>query len=132
MPLLPRRKTKLHGMLLEHPADGDERCLTCGGACCRSFSDVELTWEEFERLRDLGATRLQLSLTGPHRLLIDYNCEFLIDGRCSIYADRPGICRRFTCIDAGETEKAHRHASDGPSADPSGRPLGIDQPLIAP
>lgn len=101
MPFPPsRRKQKLHGLLLDHPADGDERCLKCGGACCRSFSDVELTWEDFERLHGLGANRLQLSLVGPPRLVIDYNCEFLVKGRCAIYHARPTVCRRFTCIDA--------------------------------
>ena len=97
MPFPNRRKTKLHGILLDHPQDGNERCFTCGGACCRSFSDVELSWEEFERLHDLGATQLQLSLVGRHRLMIDYNCEFLVGGRCRIYEARPDICRRFTC-----------------------------------
>ncbi len=99
MPFPNHRKTKLHGLLLDHPQDGNERCFQCGGACCRSFSDVELSWEEFERLHDLGATQLRLSLVGPHRLMIDYNCEFLVDGRCSIYEARPDICRRFTCTD---------------------------------
>ena len=101
MPFPNRQKTKLRGILLEHPHSGDERCQKCDGACCRSFTDVEISWEEFERLRDLGARRLQLSLRGPHRLVIDYNCEFLVAGRCSIYEARPDICRRFTCIDAG-------------------------------
>ncbi|HEX9079537.1 MAG TPA: YkgJ family cysteine cluster protein [Desulfuromonadaceae bacterium] len=100
MPFPNRQKRKLHGLLLDHPQDGDDRCRKCGGACCRSFSDVELSWEEVERLRALGATQLRLSLIGPHRLMIDYNCEFLVDGRCSIYEDRPDVCRRFTCTDA--------------------------------
>lgn len=94
-----RQKKKLHGLLLEHPQDGDDRCQKCGGACCRSFSDVELSWEEFERLHDLGATQLHFALVGPPRLVIDYNCEFLTGGRCSIYEARPDICRRFTCTD---------------------------------
>lgn len=94
-----RSKGRRRGILLDHPQDGDERCHSCGGDCCRSFSDVELSWEEFERLQELGASRLQLSLKGPHRLLLDYNCEFLRDGRCSIYEARPEICRRFTCVD---------------------------------
>jgi len=95
----PPRMKRYHGILLDAPRDGDDRCRDCGGACCRSFSDVELTWEEYERLRELGSTRLQLSLLGPHRLVIDYNCEFLTDGRCAIYEARPEICRRFTCED---------------------------------
>jgi Fe-S-cluster containining protein len=99
MPFPSRQKTKLHGILLDHPQEGNERCLQCDGACCRSFSDVELSWEEFERLHALGARRLQLSLVGRHRLVIDYNCEFLVAGRCSIYVARPDICRRFTCVD---------------------------------
>lgn len=97
MPFPLHRQTKLHGILLDHPKDGDERCQKCGGACCRSFSDVELTWDEYERLQAIGAGRLQLSLLGPHRLIIDYNCEFLVEGRCSIYELRPEICRRFYC-----------------------------------
>lgn len=97
MPFFKRGKTRLRGMLLEYPQDGDERCRRCGGACCRSFSDVELSWEEFERLHELGARRLQLSLVGRHRLVIDYQCEFLVDGLCSIYHARPDICRRFIC-----------------------------------
>lgn len=100
MLFISRSKARRHGMLLDHPQDGDQRCCNCGGDCCRSFSDVELSWEEFERLQQLGANRLQLSLTGPHRLLIDYNCEFLSDGRCRIYEARPEICRRFICTDA--------------------------------
>lgn len=99
MPFPNRQKKKLRGLLLDQPRNGDERCLTCGGACCRSFSDVELTWEEFKRLNDLGAARLHLSYRGPHRLIIDYNCEFLVNGRCRIYEARPGVCRRFTCSD---------------------------------
>jgi len=100
MPFPSRQKTKLRGILLEKPQDGDPRCAACGGACCRSFSDVELSWEEFERLHDLGARRLQLSLVGRHRLLIDYNCEFLVEGKCSIYEARPDICRFFTCAES--------------------------------
>ncbi len=99
MLFISRMKEKRHGIILDHPQDGDERCSNCGGGCCRSFSDVELSWEEFERLDKLGASRLQLSLRGPHRLVIDYNCEFLRNGRCSIYEARPEVCRRFTCVD---------------------------------
>ena len=99
MPFPRFGKKKLHGILLDTPQDGDDRCQDCGGACCRSFASVEISWEEYEQLRSLGASRLQLSLYGPHRLEIDYDCEFLVQGRCSIYDNRPEICRRFTCRD---------------------------------
>ncbi len=99
MPFPYRQKTKLHGILLDHPEDGSERCITCGGACCSSFAAIEISWEEYEQLRALGACRLQISLYGAHRLEIDYGCEFLVQGRCSIYEQRPDICRRFTCAE---------------------------------
>ena len=95
----PLRKKRYHGILLDAPRDGDERCQNCGGLCCKSFAAVEVTWDEYERLRALGATRLQLSLYGAHRLEIDYACEFLVEGRCSIYDVRPDICRRFFCTE---------------------------------
>jgi len=47
----------------------------------------------------MGATRLQFSIFGPHKLIIDNGCEFLVNGRCSIYAHRPDVCRRFICTD---------------------------------
>jgi Fe-S-cluster containining protein len=91
------QKKKLHGMLLDNPSEGTDRCQECGGVCCSSFAAVEINWEEYERLRAAGACRLQLSLYGPHHLEIDYGCEFLVKGRCSIYDKRPDVCRRFTC-----------------------------------
>jgi hypothetical protein len=92
-----RKQTRRHGVLLERPLEDDPRCAECDGACCRGFPAVELTWVEYERLRELGASRLVLPLVGPPLLLIDYCCEFLADGRCMIYDERPGICRRFSC-----------------------------------
>ena len=47
-----------------------------------------------------AAARIQAERLGCG-MVIDYNCEFLKDGKCSIYEARPDICRRFTCIDAG-------------------------------
>lgn len=95
----PSRKKKYHGILLDRPKDGDDRCHNCGGVCCSSFTAVEINWDEYERLQGLGARRLQLSLFGPHKLEIDSGCEFLSEGRCSIYDARPDICRRFFCSD---------------------------------
>jgi uncharacterized protein len=95
-----RKQTRRRGVLLESPVDNDPRCTGCAGSCCRGFPAVELTWEEYERLEELGASRLAIPLAGPPLLLIDYGCEFLVDGRCAIYGQRPGICRRFSCEDA--------------------------------
>lgn len=91
---------KRRGILVDRPVDDDGRCRDCDGCCCRSFPSVEISWPEYQALEALGARRLELSLTGHHRLLIENGCEFLVDGRCSIYASRPEICRRFVCCDA--------------------------------
>jgi Fe-S-cluster containining protein len=95
-----REKTKKHGILLDGPVDDDGRCRDCGGACCQSFPSVDLSWIEYERLRDFGATRLHFSLNGHCKLIIENGCEFLAEGRCAIYPDRPDVCRRFFCRDA--------------------------------
>ncbi|GAW67291.1 hypothetical protein GPEL0_01r3041 [Geoanaerobacter pelophilus] len=65
--------------------------------CCRSFPNVDLSWGEYQLLERLGATRLHFSLYGPHKLIIENGCEFLVDNRCGIYEQRPEICRRFIC-----------------------------------
>jgi len=94
-----RARVKRHAHLGDHSVDDDWRCRSCDGACCRSFVAVELTAAEYGRLEALGATRLQLSLRGPHWLLVENGCEFLAGGRCGIYDHRPEVCRRFICDD---------------------------------
>ncbi len=92
-------RVKRHAILRDRGVDDDWRCRACDGVCCRSFVAVELTWAEYERLEALGARRLEFSLRGRHRLVIDGGCEFLAGGRCGIYDDRPEVCRRFICDD---------------------------------
>ncbi|WP_136515110.1 YkgJ family cysteine cluster protein [Geomonas edaphica] len=90
-------KDKRHGLLLDHPLDDPSCCRECAALCCRSFPNIDLTWEEYLRLEELGATRLHFSLYGPHKLIIENGCEFLDGNRCGIYEARPAICRRFFC-----------------------------------
>ena len=99
MQFFSRDKPKKHGMLLDGPINDDGRCVSCGGKCCSSFPSVDLTWNEYERLRELGAIRLHFSLSGHHKLIIENGCDFLTAGRCAIYESRPDICRRFFCRD---------------------------------
>jgi hypothetical protein len=108
-----RARIKRHAHLGERSVDDDPRCRSCDGACCRSFVAVELTFAEYQRLRALGARRLELSLRGPHWLLIENGCEFLAGGRCGIYADRPEVCRRFICDD---DVTGRELPADGPGA----------------
>ncbi len=97
MSLFRRDRKKLHGMLLHHPKDGNERCAACDAACCRGFPTVALTADEYARLESLGAKRLEFTLNGHFYLIIENGCEFLHGNRCSIYEDRPKICRLFVC-----------------------------------
>jgi uncharacterized protein len=97
MDLFRSRRAKKHGMLVDEPVDGNDHCLGCDAACCRGFPSVELTHQEYATLERLGAARLEFLLDGRHYLIIENGCEFLEDGRCSIYEQRPSICRRFTC-----------------------------------
>lgn len=92
-------RLKKHGMLLDRPVDDNSRCRNCDGACCRTFPSVNLTWDEYERLLHLGAGRLHMSLTGHCQLIIENGCEFLAEGKCTIYEQRPDVCRRFFCAD---------------------------------
>jgi uncharacterized protein len=92
-------RTKRQCLLFDHPVENDERCLSCDGECCRSFPALEITWTEYERLKTLGSNRLYFSLTGRHKLIIENGCEFLSEGKCSIYNSRPDVCRRFICQD---------------------------------
>jgi Fe-S-cluster containining protein len=92
-------------VLLDHPIGNLERCQTCGADCCRSFPAVNISWTEYIRLRALGANRLFFSLSGRYKLIIENGCEFLFQDRCSIYEQRPDICRRFLCIDDAQDAK---------------------------
>lgn len=91
---------KRRGHLLPTPLHDSPACSACAADCCRGFPAIELSAGEYARLKKLGARRLEFTLAGRFYLLIDYHCEFLEAGRCSIYADRPHICRFFACDDA--------------------------------
>ena len=99
MTFFGRSKLLKHGMLMDRPVDDDGRCRECDGQCCRAFPTVNISWHEYERLKSLGAHRLDFSLTGHHNLIIENGCEFLSAGKCSIYEHRPDTCRRFFCRD---------------------------------
>lgn len=100
MSFFPTRRTLLHGVVLDHPVDGNERCAGCDASCCRAFPRVELTTEEYATLERLGATRLEFTLNGRFFLMIENGCEFLVGSRCGIYHQRPTVCRRFVCLES--------------------------------
>jgi Fe-S-cluster containining protein len=90
---------KRRGLLQDAPLDDSERCRSCAADCCRGFPSVELSAAEYTYLQQIGATRLEFTLSGHYYLLIENGCEFLTNNLCAIYAQRPSICRRFFCTD---------------------------------
>ena len=74
-------------------------CKECGGKCC---TFPPFTNKEYKRVRDKhGLSKGTLSRNlGPGRVLFlaDGTCPYLKDGACSIYEDRPGICKKYGVV----------------------------------
>lgn len=90
---------------LTTPRDG--KCASCLGACCFSHEEIELLPEDIEQLRrvlspeyfsvyEWGWGRFNLRrYTLPGGQIVNA-CPLLdTDGHCTIYADRPRICRDY-------------------------------------
>jgi Fe-S-cluster containining protein len=83
----------------EQPAD-----VPCGGcnACCRTSHFIHVRPEE---RRALARIPRRLLFPAPHlppgHLVLGYDeqgcCPMLVDDRCSIYEDRPRVCRTYDC-----------------------------------
>lgn len=87
----------------------DQLCKSCG-LCCNGvlFTDVKLDKDEsHHRLVSLG---LKLKKSGS-TLKLCQPCPAHVGGLCSVYADRPQVCRKFECqllrrVQAGTLQSA--------------------------
>lgn len=75
--------------------------IECKGLCADSCGPIEMSNIERATLRRIGveitdrdAALKQLKQTG------DFDCDALVEGRCSVYADRPMICRLWGVTEA--------------------------------
>jgi hypothetical protein len=81
----------------------------CEGMCCRGW-DVPLTLQEYESgaydaervcLLSTDLCKESASSCSNRRLRLrrrsDQSCVYLQDSKCSIYGNRPKVCREFTC-----------------------------------
>jgi hypothetical protein len=59
--------------------------LECKGLCAECCGPIAMTELEYKNLRELSGGDLSVD---EH-----LTCSLLHDGRCSQYADRPGVCR---------------------------------------
>jgi len=79
----------------------DVPCGSCN-ACCRTFHQIHLRPGENRARKRLP--RAYLSAANglpPGYLLLGYTetgaCPVLVDGRCTVYEDRPLVCRTYDC-----------------------------------
>jgi uncharacterized protein len=74
---------------VKKPDPSSELCLSCGMCCDGTlFGRVEMSAEEAARLGKRVATA-EGQLVQP--------CRALEGLKCCVYADRPGVCRKFKC-----------------------------------
>ena len=65
-------------------------CEICKGACCETFSlGVTQKNADFYLWLKYHGTAVESGIR------FDCQCKMLVDGRCSIYEDRPKICRDY-------------------------------------
>ena len=66
----------------------NDQCKECGGKCCKT-----LVMARPAVIDEILATRVVGSDGAV--IWIDSTCKYLVDGQCSIYADRPEACRTY-------------------------------------
>jgi Fe-S-cluster containining protein len=86
--MLRRRKLSLDDVYRQIPP------VDCKGRCLDSCGPISMSREEETKLRSRGMTipPMAEAMAALERGE-DYYCPALIEGRCSVYDDRPTICR---------------------------------------
>lgn len=86
---------------LAEKREADVPCGPCN-ACCRTFHYVHVRPEDRRALRHLPRAFLSPAPDlPPGNLVLGFDesgrCPMLVEGRCTIYADRPRACRTYDC-----------------------------------
>ncbi|MGE5228331.1 MAG: YkgJ family cysteine cluster protein [Deltaproteobacteria bacterium] len=86
---------------LEKDVPADVPCGSCN-ACCRTFHQIHLRPGEKRARKRLPKDFLSVAPgLPPGYLLLGYTeegaCPVLVGGRCTIYEDRPLVCRTYDC-----------------------------------
>jgi Fe-S-cluster containining protein len=96
-------KKNKRSRLLKEPVSG-----LCPPDCCECctdwFSHLRLTKEEYDFLKEHGAKHLNFKGKTYMLEITDGRCEFLENGKCKIYNERPDVCKRFLCFNPNEKE----------------------------
>ena len=64
-------------------------CELCGGACCQSVTLPQVFGEDVNRWLSLHGVQ------NGNLIRLPCKCLMLMDGKCSIYEERPQICRDY-------------------------------------
>lgn len=84
------------------------KCDDCGKCCQFILVSTEVLTDDHKRWLELHKG---IHVIGWDTLKIDIPCSALKDNRCTIYEDRPKICRWYDC-DSYENKK-FKHLLDG-------------------
>lgn len=89
----------------------NDRCQTCRALCCRYFCfqiDEPTDYDEFEDIRWYllhQGVRVHIDEDGAWFIQIDNPCQALdANNRCTIYEDRPLICRGYSTDNCEATD----------------------------
>lgn len=82
--------------------------------CCKFFCIwvIGLREDELHRLQNLDTDKIEIKAVAPHTLdaenrkvepntseiTFKFPCKFLKDGKCSIYENRPLLCREYPLV----------------------------------
>ncbi len=72
-------------------------CSTPCNQCCKAFGTIALKIHEYEFIKPLVDKKYLSIMFGLKLLNIKNGCPLLIDNECSIYDNRPSICKTYMC-----------------------------------
>jgi Putative zinc- or iron-chelating domain len=84
-----RLKRYFEDLMAGKDYESNPPCWDCT-ACCRSGFNISFTPNA-----DEGREHLFVNGTLPKNE--DDSCSYLINGECTVYAERPSVCRRYDC-----------------------------------
>ncbi len=101
-PASPSKKRRSTKPRREELKPGECLCDHCTGRCCRYFTvplDPPKSWDDYDTIRWYlahGNTIVYVDKDGWY-LLVMTKCKYLTrDDRCSVYLNRPKVCRDYT------------------------------------
>ncbi len=79
-----------------------EKCKNCSGDCCKLMYiqiNKEKSEKDYIRWVNLHENIQVVKRKGYWYMKIDLKCSKLKNGKCSIYKDRPKLCKEYDCTD---------------------------------